>query len=112
MDKTNGQQLLIGELKIAPIEKLRRGIRFGKGGHSAIVDNHGRVIAHPNPDWMNNDIVDLSNLPIVQKMMAGETGVTEFFSPFKKHDMVAGYTSVAGLGWGIMVPQPKPATLV
>lgn len=96
---------LVAELQIEPIEMLRRGIRFGKGGHSAIVDQYGRVIAHPNRTWMD-EAHDLSKLDIVQSMMAGKTNVTEFYSPFKKKQMVAGYTSVAGLGWGIMVPQP------
>lgn len=99
--------VLIGELKIDPIEKLRQGIRFGEAGHSAIVDHLGHVIAHPNPDWMVGNIEDLSNLGIVKKMMAGQTGVTEFYSPFVKQTMIAGYTAVPELGWGIMVPQPK-----
>jgi diguanylate cyclase (GGDEF)-like protein len=100
-------QLLVGELKISVIEKMRAGISFGEHGHSAIVDQLGRVIAHPNPDWMRDKIKDLSKLHIVQSMMNGKTGVTEFFSPFKKADMVAGYTTVPNYGWGIMVPQPK-----
>jgi len=99
--------VLIGELKIEPIEKLRQGIRFGEAGHSAIVDDLGHVIAHPNPDWMVEHIKDLSDLDIVKKMMAGQTGVTEFYSPFVKQTMIAGYTAVPELGWGIMVPQPK-----
>ena len=101
------RKALVAELKIQPIEKLRQGIRFGVHGHSAIVDNVGNVIAHPNPDWMKDQIKNLSNLSIVKSMMAGKTGVTEFYSPFKKEDMVAGYTAVPELGWGIMVPQPK-----
>lgn len=108
---TNNEQLkrkaLVAELKIQPIEKLRQGIRFGLHGHSAIVDNVGNVIAHPNPEWMKDQIKNLSNLSIIKSMMAGKTGVTEFYSPFKKEDMVAGYTAVPELGWGIMVPQPK-----
>ena len=103
----NSPLLLVGELKLDAIEALRQGIHFGKQGHAAIVDPLGRVIAHPNPDWANERIKDLSHLPIVQKMMAGKTGVTEFYSPFKKAEMVAGYTSVPKVGWGIMVPQPK-----
>ncbi len=98
--------ILMGELRISMIEALRKRIRFGERGHSAIVDQHGRVIAHPNPDWMA-EMRDLSAWPIVKKMMKGETGVTEFYSPFIGDDMVAGYASVPGLGWGIMVPQPK-----
>jgi diguanylate cyclase (GGDEF)-like protein len=71
------------------------------------VDNLGHVIAHPNPDWMMANIKDLSKLTIVKKMMAGQTGVTEFYSPFVKQTMIAGYTAVPELGWGVMVPQPK-----
>jgi diguanylate cyclase (GGDEF)-like protein len=99
--------LLVGELKISVIEKMRAGISFGEHGHSAIVDQLGRAIAHPNPDWMNDSIKSLAKLHIVQAMMKGDTGVTEFYSPFKKESMVAGYTAVPVYGWGIMVPQPK-----
>jgi diguanylate cyclase (GGDEF)-like protein len=98
--------VLLGELRIDLIEQLRKNIRFGKKGHSAIVDRTGHVIAHPNPEWMK-EMRDLSHLGVVQKMMQGKTGVTEFYSPFIKQDMVAGYTAVPEIGWGIMVPQPK-----
>jgi len=98
--------VLLAELRIELIEKLRRNIKFGKKGHAAIVDQFGRVIAHPNPEWMK-EIRDLSKWPIVQSMITGNTGVTEFYSSFIKENMIAGYTSVPGLGWGIMVPQPK-----
>ena len=98
--------VLLAELRIDLIEQLRKNIHFGEKGHSAIVDSSGHVIAHPNPDWMT-EIKDLSHLPIVKLMMDGQTGVTEFYSPFVKQQMVAGYTAVPDIGWGIMVPQPK-----
>ncbi|MBI1424817.1 MAG: diguanylate cyclase [Gammaproteobacteria bacterium] len=98
--------VLLGELQIDYIEAIRARVRFGKKGHSAIVDQTGHVIAHPNPQWMK-EIRDLSSWPIVKDMMAGKTGVTKFYSPFIKADMVAGYASVPGIGWGIMVPQPE-----
>lgn len=101
------QLLLVGELKIRDIEALRRSIHFGAEGHAAIIDQLGHVIAHPNPDWADSYVKDLSKLSIVKKMMAGGTGVAEFYSPFKQADMVAGYTTVPKVGWGIMVPQPK-----
>ena len=99
--------VLLGELRIDLIEELRRKIQFGERGHSAIVDKFGRVIAHPNTQWME-EMHDLSGQDVVQKMMRGETGVTEFYSPFIKQQMVAGYAAVPEIGWGIMVPQPKP----
>ena len=98
--------VLLGELRTDLIEELRRTIRFGEKGHSAIVDKFGRVIAHPNPKWME-DMHDLSKTDIVQKMMRGESGVIEFYSPFLKEQMVAGYAAVPEIGWGVMVPQPK-----
>lgn len=99
--------VLLGELRIDVIETLRRNIKFGKKGHSAIVDQTGHVIAHPNPQWMK-EMRDLSKISVVKKMMAGQTGVAEFYSPFIKANMVAGYTSIPDIGWGVMVPQPKP----
>ncbi|WP_455206476.1 sensor domain-containing diguanylate cyclase [Kaarinaea lacus] len=105
--KTNSvNAVLLAELRIDLIEQLRKNIHFGEKGHSAIVDKTGHVIAHPNPQWME-EIKDLSDLSVVQLMMDGKTGVTEFYSPFVKQQMVAGYTAVPRIGWGIMVPQPK-----
>jgi signal transduction histidine kinase len=98
--------VLVAEMSLVEIERLRKNINFGVGGHSAMVDNLGHVVAHPNPDWAQ-EMKDLSHLDIVKKMLSGETGVTEFYSPFVKQNMVAGYTSVPGIHWGVMVPQPK-----
>jgi len=97
--------VLMAELKIDEIERLRSSIHFGVKGHSAIVDSRGHVIAHPNAAWMT-EMRDLSHLNIIQEMISGNTGVMEFYSPFVKQNMVAGYTSVPGIGWGVMVPQP------
>lgn len=98
--------VLLAELKIDRIEALRKQVHFGKRGHSAIIDATGHVIAHPSPDWMAT-IKDLSGLAIVQHMLTGNSGVMEFHSPYLGQDMVAGYTQIPRLGWGIMVPQPK-----
>lgn len=98
--------VLLGELRIDLIESIRAQVKFGKKGHSAIIDHSGHVIAHPNPAWMA-EIRDLSDWPIVKAMMAGKTGVTSFYSPFMKGNMVAGYAAVPNTGWGIMVPQPE-----
>jgi len=98
--------VLIAEINLFVLEELRLNIKFGIGGHSAFVDEQGRALAHPNPDWAAQ-LKDLSHINVVKNMMAGKTGVTEFYSPFIKENMVVGYTSVPELGWGIMVPQPK-----
>jgi len=104
MDKVVG--VIMAEVKTDEIVQLQKNIHFGTRGHSAIVDATGHVIAHPNPEWMKT-MHDMSKLSVVKAMMAGKTGVMEFFSPFVKQNMVAGYTSIPGIGWGVMVPQPK-----
>ena len=96
----------IGEVSTQYFIELQRAVAFGEKGHAAIVDKSGSVIAHPKQDWMNA-IKDLSTVSVVQKMMAGENGVTRFYSPAVKADMVAGFNVVPGVGWGVMVPQPQ-----
>ena len=98
--------ILFAELDLEPIRLIQSKIRFGIKGHSAIVDSNGRVIAHPNPEWVR-EIRDISHWPIVQKMINGDAGVMEFYSSFMKADMLAGYAGIKDLGWGVMVPQPK-----
>lgn len=102
---TNNHELHLGLLRTDYLIKTQKAIQFGERGHSMIVDQFGRVIAHPNAQWEQTS-KDASKLSVVQKMMSGETGVSEFYSPPMQADMIAGHTSVPETGWGIMVPQP------
>jgi len=96
----------IGEIQPAYFIELQKAVAFGVKGHAAIVDQTGRVIAHPLPGWVQS-MKDLSSVSVVQKMINGESGVTRFYSPAVKANMVAGYNVVTGAGWGVMVPQPQ-----
>ena len=51
--------VLIGELRLELIERVRQQIQFGEKGHSAILDETGRVIAHPSAEW-TGEMRDLS----------------------------------------------------
>ncbi len=85
--------------------RLQQAIAFGRKGHAAIVDHQGNLLAHPNPDW-HASRKNIAKVEPVRRMMRAETGVTTFFSPAMQRDMVSGFTSVPGVGWGVMVPQP------
>jgi signal transduction histidine kinase len=98
-------KLAVAALKLRYLIKLQKSIKFGTLGHSMMVDQNGLVIAHPNPEWQATS-KDASKLSVVQQMMAGETGVTTFYSPPMQADMISGFTFVARTGWGVMVPQP------
>lgn len=96
---------VIGALSTTHIQQAQKKVTFGRRGHAAIVDRTGRAIAHPIPSWVKS-MKDMSFLPPVEFMMQGKTGVSKFFTPAMQADMVAGYTTVPRVGWGVMIPQP------
>lgn len=98
--------MIYAEVSLDQVASICSRIDFGELGHCAIVDQTGHVVAHPKKEWVN-DVKDLSKVSIVQKMLAGESGTTEFYSPALKADMVAGFSAIPALGWGVMIPQPK-----
>ncbi|MCZ6510585.1 MAG: sensor histidine kinase [Alphaproteobacteria bacterium] len=100
-----GDLVAVGALNTNYLRELGKAVAFGKRGHAAIVDQNGLVIAHPLDDWVETR-KDISKVPPVQRMMKGETGISKFYSPALKDDMIAGFTTVAGPGWGVMIPQP------
>lgn len=87
------------------LTELQKQIAFGEKGHAAIVDRTGRVLAHPNPVW-RAEMRDLSRVKAVAQMKEGKTGVIKFYSPATQSDMIAGYTVLPRVGWGVMIPQP------
>lgn len=99
------ERYALGALKTDYFVQLQRAISFGQQGHAAIVDRNGQVIAHPNPQWQAM-AKDISQVEPVRLMIAGKTGVSRFYSPATKSDMIAGYTTAGKTGWGVMIPQP------
>ena len=105
MLQQRGELLAADALNTVYLQELGRDIAFGEHGHAAIVDAKGLVIAHPREDWVKAR-KDISQVPPVAHMIAGNSGISQFYSPALDQDMIAGFTSVAGPGWGIMIPQP------
>jgi len=103
--KKREDNIIIGYLSTNYIIQSGKKVIFGDKGHAAIVDQEGNVIAHPLDSWIQ-DIKNISKISVVQKMLAGKSGVEIFYSPALKADMIAGYTAVKNAHWGVMVPQP------
>lgn len=101
----SGGALVVGAIGTTYFQEIQKSISFGRLGHAAVFDQSGHVLAHPLEEW-SSSARDLSEVSAVQRMMAGETGVETFYSPALKGVMIAGFTSVKGPGWGVMVPQP------
>src|SRR6516225_11523191 len=85
--------------------RLQQAIAFGARGHAVVLDQMGKVIGHPFHKWIDAEF-DLSQIPPVKAIMAGKTGVIQFYSPAYHAEMIAAYTSVPETKWGVMVPQP------
>ena len=105
MVKDNGTSMAVASFTTRYFFELGRHISFGIEGHSAIVDQAGNVLAHPTNRWVA-DRKNIAEISAVKRMLNGESGVERFYSPALKAEMIAGFTSVAGAGWGVMVPQP------
>lgn len=101
----SGGLLDLGALSPDYIVQRQQAVTFGKLGHAAVVDQKGHVLAHPRDDW-RREMKNIAGVEPVGRMMAGETGVAQFYSPAIKADMITGFAAVAGPGWGVMVPQP------
>lgn len=103
--KKEHDSYLLGYLSTEYIFETGKKVAFGKGGHAAIVDRAGNVMAHPKESWVQarKNIADIS---VVQKMLSGQTGVEQFYSPALQGEMIAGFTHVPNANWGVMVPQP------
>jgi diguanylate cyclase (GGDEF)-like protein len=98
-------KIAIAKIRTNYFIELGKSIAFGKKGHAAIVDQAGNVLAHPFPDWIAAR-KNISGVSIVQRMMNGETGIQQFYSPALKGDLIAGFSTVKRAGWGVMIPQP------
>ncbi len=105
LSRKYGNKIAVAYLATDYFVELGEAVSFGEKGHAAIVDHEGNILAHPLPDWVAAR-KNISKVSAVQRMMNGETGIEQFYSPALKSDMIAGLTTVKGPGWGIMVPQP------
>lgn len=99
------ERLAVGYLNTRYIKRVQEQIAFGELGHSAIFDATGRAVAHP-VQKVEENMMDASGIPTVRRMMNGETGVDQFYSPPMDAQMIAGFTFVPETGWAVMVPQP------
>ena len=101
----SNSRLILAPLATDYLQYIQKSVAFGEKGHAMIVDATGKVVAHPNADWQSQS-KDASAVPAVKRMMNRQTGVSVFYAPPLKADVIAGHTFVPETGWGVMVPQP------
>ena len=100
-----GGLLAVGALYPDFFIELGKSVTFGRNGHAVLVDQTGRVLAHPKPEWQR-ERRSLADLVPVQRILEGQAGVETFDAPFLHTRVVTAFTAVEGIGWGVMVIQP------
>ncbi len=73
-------------------------LRVGEGGSTYLIDSTGRVIYHPDENFIGTDI---HTEPVVQQVLKGEVGYLRTRSP-ENRDILATYAPVPGTSWGLI----------
>ncbi len=105
--KTNDGRLLgilVSQVKLDDFFDWAKGLDVGPGGFIYIVDSKGNIAYHPEYP-SQDDIVDFTGVPVVQKVLNGQSGVEISLNPVAQEERVAAYIPV-NYGWGVIVQQP------
>jgi PAS domain S-box-containing protein len=99
-----------GVLGIAKTDYLLRYIasmKFGNTGYAFMIDREGKMIAHPNEDYiLTRDFRKETGLEIIaERMTRQETGTEEYI--YRGIHKIAGFTPVQMTGWSIGITQNK-----
>jgi len=74
--------------------------KIGETGYAYVVDREGRIIAHPETAYVE-EMLDISYLEPVQKVLKGESGVGSY--EFDGTRKLVSYIAVMKQGWGVLV---------
>jgi len=97
---------LMAEVDLGFLKHNCSQITFGFQGHCTVVDNEGKVIAHPNTAWVSN-LRNLSTEASVIKLQQTMSGSLKYFSASNNTEILAGFAKVAPINWGVIVSQPE-----
>lgn len=90
-----------------PLGEPVRRLSVGDEGFAYLVDGRGRVIFHPQPEFIGADFTDR---PFVLRVISGESGGT-VWTNLDGERVVQGYAPVPATGWGIIVREPWSAVV-
>lgn len=83
------------------------GTRIARTGYAFLVDDKGRIIAHPDRK-LASGYRDATDLPIVRQLLEKVTiGSSEYVQPRSRKKIVGAYAPVQGLNWGVIIQQDK-----
>jgi PAS domain S-box-containing protein len=96
--------VLSAEFDLRYLWNVIQQIQVGKKGIAYVVDRAGYPIAHPDTGRVTSR-VNMRQLPMVGRAIAGEEGVLEFKDPGGEKYLVV-FKPIKELGWGVIVQAP------
>jgi PAS domain S-box-containing protein len=101
----------VAEINLKLIWDVVTALKIGQGGYAYVVDQHGRLIAHPDISLVLRD-TDLSKLPQVATALALGAGVPAAPAPVTVAKSIGGrsvltaHAAISPLGWLVFVEVP------
>lgn len=87
-------------LDLSFLSQLVSEVKPGENGYGYIVERNGKVIAHPNDEYVDKR-EDLSYLPPVKKVIKGKQGTSEYI--FEETKKLVSFQPINKTDWGVLV---------
>ncbi len=102
--------ILVLQIRVESLLEWVEAVGIGPDGFIYIVDSKGQVAFH-SKRRNREGIVDLSGMPVVERLRREGHGVETEFDPVEREDSIVAYAAVPGYGWGVVAQQPTRAAL-
>ncbi|MBI9011801.1 MAG: hypothetical protein JEZ08_06170 [Clostridiales bacterium] len=95
--------VLGASIDLTKVDHFISTYNYEKEGYALIVDQNGRIILHPNEEYIDS-ILDISDLEPVKAVVSGQSGIGRYH--FKEEERLVAYASTKEMGWGVLVQTP------
>lgn len=100
--------VLGGSIDLSILSEIIKNDTLGEGGYAFIVDNNGKVIAHPDQTLVT-DMYDATELKPVSEVIQGHSDIRPY--TFEGEEKLASYVYMEKLGWGIVAQSVEKVAL-
>jgi hypothetical protein len=103
--------ILVLQLNVAKFLEWNQLDGLGDTGFVYFVDHHGNAAIHPKFS-IQEELVDFSHVPAVEKVLKGEKGVIIAVNPIEKEERISAFEPVPGYRWGAIAQQPTQEAFI
>lgn len=100
--------VLGASIDLTKVDHFITTYNYEKAGYAFIVDKNGKIIIHPNEEYIDS-ILDISDLEPVKAVLSGSSGIGRYL--YKEEERLVAYASMKEMGWGVLVQTPVKVAL-